>query len=124
VSINTVSINTVSTNPQPPVTSPPEQPRMSRASIERRLNDITAELRTHRDELQVLDEQLQHLADEADDARLRSLVSETPLAVSEHREAARAVEALQRDREARLKKMAKLESKQDALLDQLAEVRS
>ncbi|MEZ5406798.1 MAG: hypothetical protein R2761_02165 [Acidimicrobiales bacterium] len=97
---------------------------MSRASIERRLNDITAELRVARDELKVLDEQLQHFTDEADEARLRSLVSETPLAESEHREAARTVTALRRDRDARLKRMAKLESKQDALLDQLTSVRS
>lgn len=97
---------------------------MSRASIERRLTGITAELRVARDELKVLDEQLQHFTDTADEARLRSLVSETPLAESEHREAARAVTALRRDREARLKKMAKLESKQDALLDQLTSVRS
>ncbi|MDH4075750.1 MAG: hypothetical protein OEW29_07400 [Acidimicrobiia bacterium] len=96
---------------------------MSRASIERRLNDITAELRVARDELKVLDEQLQHFTDTADEARLRSLVSETPLAESEHREAARAVTALRRDRDARLKRMAKLESKQDALLDQLTSVR-
>ncbi len=97
---------------------------MSRASIERRLTDITAELRVAREELKVLDEQLQHFTDEADEARLRSLVSETPLAESEHREAAKAVTALRRDREARLKRMAKLESKQDALLDQLTSVRS
>lgn len=97
---------------------------MSRASIERRLTDITAELRVARDELKVLDEQLQHFTDEADEARLRSLVSETPLAESEHREAAKAVTALRRDREARLKRMAKLESKQDALLDQLTSVQS
>lgn len=97
---------------------------MSRASIERRLTDITAELRVARDELKVLDEQLQHFTDEADEARLRSLVSETPLAESEHREAAKAVTALRRDRDARLKRMAKLESKQDALLDQLTSVRS
>jgi hypothetical protein len=96
---------------------------MSRASIERRLTDITAELRAARDELQVVDEQLQHFTDEADGARLRSLVSETPLSEHEHREAAKAVTALRRDREARLKRMAKLESKQDALLDQLTKQR-
>ena len=96
---------------------------MSRASIERKLTGITAELRAARDELQVVDEQLLHFTDEADEARLRSLVSETPLAESEHREAAKAVTALRRDREARLKRMAKLESKQDALLDQLIKQR-
>ena len=39
------------------------------------------------------DEQLAHLADEADDARLRALVSETPLAEHEHREAERHADA-------------------------------
>ena len=95
---------------------------MSRVSIERKLTDLTAELRVLRSELDVLDEQLQHFVDEADDARLRSLVSETPLAASEHREAAKAVAAVRRDREARIKRLAKLESKQDALLDKLSEV--
>lgn len=97
---------------------------MSRASIERKLAAVSEELRALRDELVVLDEQLQHFVDEADDARLRSLVSETPLAADEHREAAKAVAGIRRDREARVKKLAKLESKQDQLLDQLIEVRS
>lgn len=97
---------------------------MSRASIERKLTAVSDEMRTLRHELTVLDEQLQHFADEADDARLRWLVSETPLAASEHREAAKAVAGIRRDREARVKKLAKLESRQDALLDQLTQVRS
>jgi hypothetical protein len=97
---------------------------MSRASIERKLTDLTAELRVLRSELDVLDEQLQHFVDEADEARLRALVSETPLAASEHREAAKAVAAIRRDREARVKRLARLESKQDALLDRLTEVLS
>ena len=97
---------------------------MSRASIERKLNDLNAELQTLRGELRIIDEQLQHFVDTADDARLRSLISETPLAGREHREAAKAVAAMRRDREATLKRMAKLESKQDALLDELTQVRS
>ncbi|MGF1599948.1 MAG: hypothetical protein ACFCVK_24070 [Acidimicrobiales bacterium] len=95
---------------------------MLRSSIERKLNDLTIEVRSLRAELQVVDEQLRFVVDEADDARLRSLVSETPLAASEHREAARTVAAVRRDREAKLKRLAKLESKQDALLDQLGQV--
>ena len=95
---------------------------MSRSSIERKLNELTGELRELRAELKVVDEQLNFVVDEADDARLRSLVSETPLAASEHREAAKTVAAVRRDREAKVKRMAKLESKQDALLDQLTKV--
>ena len=97
---------------------------MSRASIERKLTHLTDELRALRDELRVLDEQLLHFVDEADDARLRSLISETPLAASEHREAAKAVAALRREHEARTKQLTKLESKQDALLDELSQVTS
>ena len=97
---------------------------MSRASIERKLTDISAELASLRSELTIIDEQLQHFVDTADDARLRSLISETPLAAREHREAAKAVAAMRRDREATLKRMAKLENKQDALLDQLTQVMS
>lgn len=97
---------------------------MSRASIERKLTALSDELRILRSELTVIDEQLQHFVDEADDARLRSLVSETPLAAGEHREAAKAVAGIRRDREARLKKLTKLETKQDDLLDQLTQVSS
>lgn len=97
---------------------------MSRASIERKLTDLSTELQGLRSALAVTDEQLQHFVDEADDARLRSLISETPLAASEHREAAKAVAAMRRDREATVKRMMKLESKQDALLDQLSQVSS
>lgn len=97
---------------------------MSRASIERKLTDLTSELRVLRQELHVIDEQLQHFVDAADDARLRSLISETPLAANEHREAARAVAGVRRDREATMKRLTKLETKQDALLDQLSQARS
>jgi cell division septum initiation protein DivIVA len=96
---------------------------MSRASIERKLTDLTSELRVLRQELHVIDEQLQHFVDAADDARLRSLISETPLAANEHREAAKAVAGVRRDREAMMKRLTKLETKQDVLLDQLSQVR-
>ncbi len=95
---------------------------MSRSSIEKKLSAVSEELVGLRRELSVLDEQLQHFVDEADEARLRSLVSETPADVRDHREAAKAVEGVRRDREARMKRLAKLESKQDALLDELSQV--
>ena len=97
---------------------------MTRASIERKLTDLTTELGGLRRELSVLEEQIQHFVDAADDARLRSLISETPLAAQEHREAARTVAAMRRDQEAKLKRVQKLEKRQDALLDQLGQVLS
>ena len=55
------------------------------------------------------DEQLGHLAEEADDARLRALVSETPLAEREHREAQRHADAMRRHRAEVLDQIARLE---------------
>ncbi|MEL7156593.1 MAG: hypothetical protein AAFN30_08335 [Actinomycetota bacterium] len=97
---------------------------MSRATIERKLKTLSEELVMLRSELRIIDEQLQHFVDEADDARLRSMVSETPLAAQEHREATKAVEGMRRDREAKMKRVAKLEAKQDSLLDDLGQVTS
>jgi hypothetical protein len=92
---------------------------MSRALVERRLSDVASQLKDLRRELSVTDEQLGHLADEAEDARLRSLVSETPIADREHREASRHAEAMGRHRDDVLASIARLEALQDELLDKL-----
>ena len=92
---------------------------MTRATLERRLIDIAAQLRDLRNELAIADEQLAHLADEADEARLRSLVSETPLAEREHRTAARHAEAMDRHRSEVIADIGRLERQQDELLDRL-----
>jgi hypothetical protein len=89
--------------------------------LERRLSDVATQLRGLRRELAVTDEQLAQLADEADDARLRSLVSETPIAEREHREAARHAEAMDRHRTDVLTSIERLEQQQDELLDRLNE---
>jgi uncharacterized protein (DUF3084 family) len=96
---------------------------MFRSSIEKKLSALSRELRSLRLELGVVEEQLIQVADEAESSRLRSLVSETPQAVHEEREAAKAVAALRRDRDAKLRRLQKLESKQDDLLDRLTEAR-
>ena len=92
---------------------------MTRATLERRLTEIGVLLRDLRHELAVADEQLAHFADEADDARLRSLVSETPLAEREHRTAARHAEAMERHRNEVVADIGRLEQQQDDLLDRL-----
>jgi hypothetical protein len=92
---------------------------MFQSSIERRLRNVSNQLVELRNELLVIDEQLLHFSDEADDARLRSLVSETPLAGREHRDASRTVTALQKDRSVKVDRLIKLEEKQDDLLDEL-----
>ncbi len=70
-------------------------------------------------QLAVAEEQLAHLAEEADEARLRALVSETPLAGKEHREAERHAETMRRHRDDLVAEVQKLEASQDSLLDRL-----
>ena len=74
-------------------------------------------MRELREELQVADEQLLHLADAADDARLRALVSETPVSDREHREAARHADAMRSHRTTVAEEIVRLERQQDELLD-------
>lgn len=92
---------------------------MSKALIERRLIEVGERLKQLRDDLRVADEQLAHFANEADDARLRSLVSETPLAGREHRDAARHAEAMQKHHDKLTAEITTLEAQQDHLLDEL-----
>jgi hypothetical protein len=98
---------------------------MSKSSVERRLSQVSERLRQLRGELEVSAEQLMHLADAADDARLRALVSETPLADRDHRHAERHADAMRRHRAKVQAEIATLEREQDELLDRfVAESRS
>jgi len=88
--------------------------------LERRLVETGQRLKRLRVDLQVAEEQLSHFAEEAEDARIRSLVSETPLAGQEHREASKHAESMRRHRESLLKEIARVEDLQNQLLDQMA----
>ena len=92
---------------------------MSRSLIERRLVEVNRRLRNAREELSVVEEQLAALTDAADETRIRALVSETPLADQEHREAQRHADAMARSRAAVVASIAELERAQDDLLDRL-----
>jgi recombinational DNA repair ATPase RecF len=92
---------------------------MSRALVEQRLTELSERLRETRRELAIADEQLASLADDADEARLRSLVSETPLAEQEHRAASRHAEAMARHRDSVRASIEQMERAQDDLLDRL-----
>jgi DNA transposition AAA+ family ATPase len=89
---------------------------MHRALLERRIRDVHARLVRAREELAVLDEQLAVVLESADEARVRALVSETPLAAREHDEAARHADAMARARDALHKTVVDLEHRQDELL--------
>jgi len=92
---------------------------VSRRQVERRLREVGSRLQQLREELAIADEQLLHLTEAADDARLRALVSETPVAEREHREAARHAESMRTHRAAVATEIDRLEKAQDELLDRL-----
>jgi hypothetical protein len=89
---------------------------MHRALLERRIRDVHTRLVRAREELAVLDEQLAVVVESADEARVRSLVSETPQAAHEHNEAARHADAMAKARAALSTTVAELEHRQDELL--------
>ncbi|MHB8329741.1 MAG: hypothetical protein ACYDD6_08990 [Acidimicrobiales bacterium] len=92
---------------------------MRRALVERSLRDVHGRLVRARQELAVLDEQLGVLTEAAEDARLRSLVSETPLAGHEYSDAQRHADAAGRARRALVATIDDLEHRQNELLGQL-----
>jgi chromosome segregation ATPase len=86
---------------------------------ERRLAQTASRLRTLRDELAMIDEQVAHFADDAEELALRALVSETPGASYESNAARQHLEAMQRHRQHVIEEIAGLELRQDRLLDQM-----
>ena len=92
---------------------------MNKGFLERRLAETTGRLKALREELAVVDEQLTALTETADDARLRALVSETPLADRESRDASRHADAMARHRADVAAQVTELERTQDQLLDRL-----
>jgi uncharacterized coiled-coil DUF342 family protein len=92
---------------------------MSKVLIERRLFDVAQRLKKAREELAVTEEQLAALSDAADEARIRSLVSETPLAHREYTDAQRHADAMERSRRTVQAEIVELQATQDELLDRL-----
>lgn len=93
---------------------------MSGTILQRRLVDVSDRLKRMRAELSVTQEQLVFLEEEAEDARLRALVAETPLADVEARDARRHADAMARHRDALRHTVAELEREQDTLLDRIS----
>ena len=81
--------------------------------------DVAQRLKRAREELAIIDEQLAVLNEAADEARIRSLVSETPLAHREYTDAQRHADAMDRTRRAVMSEVAELQTAQDDLLDRL-----
>ncbi len=87
--------------------------------VERRLSRVGSRLKSLRAELAVIDEQLLHLGEDADDQAIRALVSETAGASFEARDARRHVEAMAKHRAHVVEEIVDLEARQDELLDSL-----
>ena len=94
---------------------------MSRLMVEKRLSEVSGRLKRLREDLRIAGEQLRQLADEADEARLRAIVADSPAASSEHRAAQRHADAMTRHRNDVVAEIQKLERTQDELLDKLLE---
>ena len=92
---------------------------MKQSMVERKLRENGDELKRAREDLRIAIEQLEHFAAEAEEARLRAMVSETPLAEQEHREAARHAEKMQLHHDDLKERIASLETRQDELLDEM-----
>jgi predicted nuclease with TOPRIM domain len=93
---------------------------MAQSILQRRLVDVSERLKRLRAELAVTEEQLAFLEGEADDARLRALVAETPLGDVEARDTRRHADALARHRDTLIRSVTELEREQDALLDRMS----
>jgi hypothetical protein len=93
---------------------------MARSMLQRRLVDVSERLKRLRAELSVTREQLLFLEDEAEDARLRSLMAETPLGEADARDARRTADTLARHRDALVLSIANLQREQDMLLDRMS----
>lgn len=90
---------------------------MAQSRGERRLAELAGRLKRLRADLEVAEEQCLHFEDLAEDARLRALVSETPAAERQHRDAARQAETMARHRARLREEIRSLEQEQDDLLD-------
>jgi len=90
---------------------------MQRLFVERRLRDVHARLVRARAELAILDEQLAVVSESTEDARIRSLVSETPLAAHDYSEQQRHTDAMARARAAMAANVVELERRRDELLE-------
>ncbi|MFM7123948.1 MAG: hypothetical protein ACKOE0_00295 [Actinomycetes bacterium] len=87
--------------------------------IEKRLRRNSENIKQLQHELTLLDEQLDALRDDANDKEMRSLVSETPLALHEFRDAQKHLEAFLEHRDYLIRAIAEQTRNQDELLDRL-----
>ena len=94
---------------------------MGHRLIQRRLSQVSARMRELTEELRVVQDQMIQIVEEADEKSLRALVSETPSAAFEYREAKKHSDVIQRHHQQIVAELADLERRMNSLLDRLKE---
>lgn len=84
-----------------------------------RLTALSGEIAEAETERRILDDQVAFQSEVAEDARIRALVSETPLADRESRIAGDDLARLVRSRDASARRVGELRAEQDALLERM-----
>jgi len=92
---------------------------MFRKSLEKRLLEVSRRIKKEKEDLLVAEEQLISLIDNADEARIRSLVSETAISDNDRRDSARQSENMEKYCQKIRNEIQRLEEIQDGLLDKL-----
>jgi hypothetical protein len=87
--------------------------------ISDRLTALSGEIAEEQTQLRILEEQVTFQQEVSEEARIRALVSETPLADREAREAADDLARLVRSRDDVLGRLADLRGEQDTLLERM-----
>lgn len=94
---------------------------MGHRLLQRRLSQVSARMRELTEELRVVQDQMVQVVDEADEKSLRALVSETPSAAFEYREAKKHSDVIQRHHQQIVAELADLERRMNSLLDRMKE---
>ena len=87
--------------------------------IAQRLRALSAEIATLQTEIGILEEQIAFQTEIADDARIRALVSETPIADRDAQVASGDLARIMRSRADALKRLEQLRADQDGLLERM-----
>jgi len=87
--------------------------------MERKLLEMADEIKRLGQDLRVSAEQLEHLESDAEEARIRSMVSETPLSEATFHEASRHAEAMRKHHDDVQQRIVDLETRQNELLDRM-----
>lgn len=96
---------------------------MGQRFLQRRLTQASCRIRELQEELRVVQDQLSHMSDEADDLSLRAMVSETPSASFEYREAKKHADAMLKHRDDLVQEISVLEHRVNEYLDRMKDAR-